>query len=210
MGATGAEKKEDNNMSANTRVRGGDASAEAARIIRDADALIAEEERKLDALRQRRDAVDDEFQVKAKQRAEALEASRRAQVEADCTDLVAAHNRKLEAVDEAEAHLKAYVDAVNRAIEAEADERKAGNVLSGGVRLSMALSLSATEFVSRLVGGLCAHLSKIRVSTAPANRIGSLSLANSSLFPTTERWMERERKATAPSIEALIEHGRNG
>jgi hypothetical protein len=40
------------------------------------------------------------------------------------------------------------------------------------------------------------------------NRLGAMELPNWSLFPTTETWRERERRATGPSIEALLEHGR--
>jgi hypothetical protein len=80
--------------------------------------------------------------------------------------------------------------------------------LSGGIRLRNVTNLSPTEFLRRLVGGLAAHLAGI--SACRMNRLGALELVNHSLFPTTETWRERERRATGPSIQALLEHAQEG
>jgi hypothetical protein len=178
----------------------------AAEIVRKADEIMSAHADRITELKRARDAIDAQFGVRRQAAAEAAAEEHRKRQAVRCADLVAFHQAKLAALDEAEHHLVAAVRAINAAIEAEAAERAAGNALSGGIRLRNATNLSPTEFVRRLVGGLAAHLAG--VAACKMNRLGALELVNHTLFPTTETWRDRERRATGPSIEALLEHGR--
>jgi hypothetical protein len=181
---------------------------EAAQIVRAADALMGQHAQQITELKAARDAIDRQFDVRRQEAAEAAAEEHRKRQAARCADLRAFHQAKLDALGEAEHHLAAAVASINAAFAAEANERLAGNALSGGIRLRNVTNLSPTEFLRRLVGGLAAHLAGI--SACRMNRLGALELVNHSLFPTTETWRERERRATGPSIQALLEHAQEG
>jgi hypothetical protein len=178
----------------------------AADIVRKADEIMSAHAERITALKRARDAIDQRFEVTRQEAAEAAAEEHRKRQAARCADLIAFHAAKLDALDRAERHFAQAVVEINAALEAETSERAAGNALSGGVRLRNATNLSPTEFVRRLVGGIAAHLAGI--TTCRMNRFGAMELPNHSLYPTAEAWSARERRATGPSIEALLEHGR--
>jgi hypothetical protein len=183
---------------------------EAAQIVQAADALMAQHAQQITALKAARDAIDAKFGVERREAVEAEAKARALVVERHCSEIAAAQAEVLDAVDEAEGHLKAYVAAVNRAYAAEARRRSAANAMAGGVRLSMTVSLGKQYVTGRLVGGHCAHTAKVAAIDAVGRTWGTLTLIDYAHYPATMSWREREESATAADVQRLIDHAREG
>ena len=180
---------------------------EAAAIVRAADDLLSSHAQRITELKAKRDAIDTTFGVKAHEHAQQEAWEHAQQQEAWCADLTEADRTVLTALQEAEALFTAAVEKLNAAFNAHDGRRKAANAMRGGLRLTMSIDLSPSEFTRRVVGGLCARLAGLTVCRM--NRIGALSLPNWSLYPTSESWASREWRHTAESVRLLIEHARD-
>lgn len=182
---------------------------EAAEIVKQADEILVAHAGKVAALRAARDRIDEAFAVKRREQ-EKAEARQREQQEAALRrELVEGEAARLEALDRAQQHLRAFVGAINEAFAAHTREREIANQISVGAR--MLTGLSPTDFVSRIGGRIASILAQIKIPGAlkgASVRIGSLELPNSSLFPADQSWREREEVVAAPAIQELIECGR--
>jgi len=181
----------------------------AADIVAKADAILAAHNAKVAALRAKRDEIDESFRVTAREKAEAAERQREVHEQALRASLVEHEAVRLQAIEQAQGHLRSFVASVNEAFAAHARVREIANQIAGGARVLT--GLSPTDFASRMGGRIAGHLSEIRVPGAlkgSVNRIGALELPNSSLYSPNQSWREREEAAVASAIEMLIEHGR--
>lgn len=124
-------------------------------------------------------------------------------------DLVEAEERRLAAIAEAEAHMIAFVAAVDRAFAAGEQVRRTGLEIAAArnIRLYGFTALSAPEFEARLAYGISAHLSKLKIPGRLAGgRVGALMLTGATLHPTTPgSWVERERSRTVADVVELLE-----
>jgi hypothetical protein len=117
--------------------------------------------------------------------------------------LADAHESKLRSLDVAESHAAAMVAAINAALAAEVTERSAAGAMATDMNVRTdQLNLSGDEFVRRITGGLCAHLT--RISACRMRRLGALVLLDDPRTRGAETWAEREATATRSSVQTLL------
>jgi hypothetical protein len=157
------------------------------------------------ALAELRAQQEAERQAEAQRAAEAAAKARRARMTGHGAALLDAHQSKLSALQDAEAHMVAAVAAINAALMHEAAERAAATALAAelGVKTDT-LNLSAGNFLSRVVGALCHSLAKI--TACKFRRLGALNLLDDPHTRGSEPWAEREARYTSPSVELLLAH----
>jgi hypothetical protein len=111
-------------------------------------------------------------------------------------------------------HERALVDAhegklASVATREEAAERAAASAMAIAMNVStQQLSLSPTEFVHRLAGGISRHL--MQLSIVHMRRLGALVLLDDPHARTAASWRDREAKNTSPSVETLLAHAEGG
>jgi hypothetical protein len=179
--------------------------AEAAEIVRRADAVMAAHGERIAELKARRDAIDARFDVTAQERRSAAERQYREQVEANRKALLDEEERRLQAIADAEAATRALADAVNRAIASNARIGALAQSLTPSGKAPM--SCNPIELVSRLSGRIASVLMTIRGHPI---RFGYIQWPNgpSGLFPADRNWRADESKRMAAGLQPLLEQGK--
>jgi hypothetical protein len=164
------------------------------------EAQMAEAEARAAELRR---AIADKHEQERAVAAKAAAKAVRERLTGHSRALAAAHEAKLVALETAESHAAAMVQAINAGLAAEAAERAAARALAEemGVKTNT-LQLSEAETVRRLVGGICDYLS--RVSACRMRRLAYLVLPDHPHARTAETWGEREARNTSSSVEVLL------
>jgi hypothetical protein len=158
-----------------------------------------------DALRALEAQQEEARAAEAQRRAEAAAAARRASLTGHSAALMDAHTAKLAALERAEAAMAEMVSAANAALRHEASERAASAALVGQLGVGRTpLQFSREETVRRLTGGVCQYLT--RLSACRLRQLSYLSLPPNPHTDDAVGWAERERRATAGSVELLTNY----
>jgi hypothetical protein len=176
---------------------------DAARIIQEADDVIARNSTKVAALKAKRDQLDGEFRIARRQHA-VEEASKREQERLEVTrSLVDAEAERLALYDGFEADLRGAIDKLNKCLAAANRVSAAASALCrfGGVERPR-LNLSQAEFVSRTAGRVAATMAQIR---GHPFRFGTLEWSGGSLYVGKCKWAESEERLWAGDIATAIE-----
>jgi hypothetical protein len=119
--------------------------------------------------------------------------------------LADAHDAKLRALETAEAHMAAMVEAVNIALAQEAAERAAATALAAELNVDTTpLQFSGDDTKRRLTGGIRAYLAQI--SAFRNRRFGDMALAIDADVRAGEGWAQRDERHTGWSVETLLAH----
>jgi hypothetical protein len=189
-------------------------NSDARRLAHEADALIAERERELAELREKREEIERHFHIaEAEQRAADARAAAEERHRLD-TELTEAAEAMFVAVEQAQMHIGAAVDAVNAAIAANGRVRAIGQQIVPHAKLPMGVALP--DFVYRFGGRISAALRQIKVPGAlGTSRLGPLDLPEGGEFlapkgdmSSAYDWRRDEERRQVHAINALLQHGR--
>jgi hypothetical protein len=159
------------------------------------------------ALAELRAQQEAERQAEAQRAAEAAAKARRARMTGHEAALLDAHQSKLSALQDAEAHMVAAVAAINAALMHEAAERSAATALAAelGVKTDT-LQLSRDATLRRMAGNIVSALMGISVCNKVARRLGDWVLPARDPDLRDEGWADREARCTSASVETLLAH----
>lgn len=176
---------------------------EAADIVARADALLAQREDRLGQLRAQRDAIDQEFGIRRKQRADEAAQQRQQEYLRLRKALIEDEEARLHEIQNAEAHLTAALDAINAAVAAHGRQRataKAIVAMSGSDKIPN--QFDALQFTNRLMGRFASIIrakNKGRIAFSYFNLAGQ-----NAYFDHPTDWRSQEERESAPAVAQLI------
>jgi hypothetical protein len=189
-------------------------NSDARRLAHEADALIAERERELAELREKREEIERHFHIaEAEQRAADARAAAEERHRLDA-ELTEAAEAMFAAIEQAQLHFQAAVDNVTAAIAANGRVRSIGREIAPHDKLSIGLALP--DFVFRFGGRISAALRQVKVpGTLGTSRLGPLDLPEGGEFlapkgdmSSAYDWRRDEERRQGHAINALLQHGR--
>jgi hypothetical protein len=191
--------------------------AEASAIVQRADELLAEHGAKISALKARRDAIDAQFGISAREAEERQQREDEQAKQALVDAMNAAAETYFAATHEAEQCLAAFVSWQNEATAAHTALRRTANVMSRGAKTPTAFS--SVEMMTRLgrrIGSALRGVKSPDRAGAVTVEIGPLKLPAEIVSPRVPQpgeevavlsWREKEERALAGAVAQMIEHG---
>lgn len=181
-----------------------DDDAEAARILAEAEALVQRYNARIAAIREREDALDENFRVRARAEAEREAAEVAAYRLSVRRSIIAAEESRLSHIEAAERSLRDFVANISEALECNEIVRSLSRELHGDrVKLR---EFSLPDFVVRIGGRLASILQTVKIpGTHITSRIGAIELVGGSRYPADESWREAEERECARAVAEIVE-----